>query len=270
MVLLDGRDISAEPPQRRGIALVGQDDSLFPHMTLFDNLAFAMRLRRRDNETTAAKVRDYARVLGIETYLQTRPARLSGGERQRAALARALLSDPRVLLLDEPLAHLDPQLRAHVRRQFRDARCRFAGPAIHVTHDHTEALAIADRLAIMMKGRIVQDGSPQDVYDNPCDVRVARFLGSPPMNLLDDECETTGIRPEHVVIDESSEFRGTVIERESTGADALLSIATGRGMVTARVAAKDLDGAAPGASVGLRLPPQFVRRFDRITGMRIE
>src|SRR5579872_5057100 len=116
-IVLDERDITRIPPQRRRIALVSQDDSLFPHLTIYDNLAFAMRLRKLDRAAIDRSVRDYAELLKIESFLHERPARLSGGERQRAALARALLSAPRVLLLDEPFAHLDPQLRARVRRQ---------------------------------------------------------------------------------------------------------------------------------------------------------
>lgn len=255
-ITLDAREITTLPPHRRRIALVFQDDALFPHMSIERNLAFAGANERR--------VRDVAEALEIAQHLKERPARLSGGERQRAALARAVLSDPRVLLLDEPLAHLDPQLRAHVRRQFAGFRRSFSGPAIHVTHDHAEALAIADRLAIMIDGRIAQYGTPREVYDSPANVRVARFFGSPPMNLLDGEMEITGIRPEHVTFESTSALRGRVIAHEFTGADTFVRIATARGEILARTSGTLTP--QPGEETGIAFAPQHARRFDRITG----
>src|SRR5579864_5367576 len=157
-IVLDGKDVTRVPAERRAVALVSQDDSLFPHLTVYENLAFAMRLQKAGRDAIDRAVREYAQVLDIERHLHVVPSRVSGGERQRIALARALLAKPRALLLDEPFAHLDPQLRVHVRRQFREARRRFPGPVIHVTHDHAEAMAIADRLSVMIAGRIVQCG----------------------------------------------------------------------------------------------------------------
>lgn len=256
-VELDGRDVTALPPQQRRIALVFQDDALFPHMTIAQNLGFS--------GAPASRVRAIAEALEIAAHLGERPARLSGGERQRAALARAVLSDPRVLLLDEPLAHLDPQLRAHVRRQFADFRHQFSGSAIHVTHDHVEALSIADHLAIMIGGRIVQHGTPKEVYDFPSTLSVARFLGSPAMNLLDGEMDVTGIRPEYVKIDDASAFRGRVLAHECTGADTFVRFATPRGELLARISAP-VALPAPGEEAGIALPQAFVRRFNRTTG----
>jgi ABC-type sugar transport system ATPase subunit len=260
---LDGRDVSVLPPQRRGIAMVFQDDALFPHMSVFENLAFGMRVR------DPKRVREMAEALGIAAHLHTRPARLSGGERQRAAIARAVLGDPRVLLLDEPFAHLDPQLRAYVRRQFAEVRGRFPGPAIHVTHDHVEALSIGDRLAIMIDGAIVQVGSPQHVYDSPADVRIARFFGSPPMNLFDGEMEITGIRPERIVFDDRAPLRGVVESRESTGADTFVRVRTARGEAVVRVSGMQRVPAC-GDAVGLDFPEAFVRRFNATTGVLIQ
>jgi ABC-type sugar transport system ATPase subunit len=256
-ITLDGRDITALPAQKRRIAMVFQEDSLFPHLTIRENLAFA--------GADGDRVEQVARALDIAAHLNERPSRLSGGERQRAALARAVLSDPRVLLLDEPFAHLDPQLREHVRRQFTEFRRQFPGAAIHVTHDHVEALAIADRLAIMIDGTLVQHGAPNDVYDFPANVRVARFFGSPAMNLLDGEMEIAGIRPEHVRFEDASAFRGRVVAHEYSGADTFVRIATPRGELLARCSA---TGALPdrGSEIGIDLPAAFVRRFDRTTG----
>lgn len=256
-ISLDGRDITALPPQKRRIAMVFQDDALFPHLTIRENLAFAGAPRDR--------VERVARALDIDAHLNERPARLSGGERQRAALARAVLSDPRVLLLDEPFAHLDPQLREHVRRQFAEFRRQFSGAAIHVTHDHVEALAIADRLAIMIDGEFVQHGTPREVYDFPANVRVARFFGSPAMNLLDGEMEIAGIRPEHVQFQDGAAFRGRVLAHEYNGADTFVRLATPRGELLVRCSGDDTLPAI-GVDAGIHLPEAFVRRFNPTTG----
>jgi ABC-type sugar transport system ATPase subunit len=263
-LLLDGRDLLAVPAARRRVALVFQDDALFPQMTIYENLAFALRIRRTPRTIVDKRVREVASSLAIHEHLHERPARLSGGERQRAALARAVLSDPRVLLLDEPLAHLDPQLRVRVREQFAQFRAAFSGAAIHVTHDHVEALAIADRLAILIDGRIVQYGAPQDVYDFPANVQVARFLGSPPMNVLDGDMQLIGIRAEHVYIDEQSALRGRVLGTQTTGADRFVRIATPLGAIVMRLSAAQYWPGI-GAEVGVVLDERYVRRFDRST-----
>ncbi|HLI96797.1 MAG TPA: ABC transporter ATP-binding protein [Candidatus Baltobacteraceae bacterium] len=265
MLLLDGSDLIAIPPSRRRVALVFQDDALFPQMSIYENLAFALRMRKTPRSAIDGRVREVACALAIDEHLRERPARLSGGERQRAALARAVLSDPRVLLLDEPLAHLDPQLRAHVREQFAGFRTAFSGAAIHVTHDHVEALAIADRLAIMIDGRIVQYGAPQGVYDFPINVRVARFLGSPPMNVIDGDMQLLGIRPEHTYLDANSALRGHVTSMQTTGADRFLRTATTRGEIVLRLPAQQ-SCPAPGEEIGIGFHEDRVRRFDRSTG----
>lgn len=265
-LLLDGRNLLRVPTQQRRVAVVFQDDALFPHMTVYENLAFALRMRRANVHEIDARVRSVANTLEIAAHLKHRPARLSGGERQRAALARAVLSDPRVLLLDEPLAHLDPQLRAHVRRQFIQFRREFSGAAIHVTHDHVEALSMGQRLAIMIEGRIVQTGEPEEVYHSPANVAVARFLGSPPMNLLEGDMEITGIRPEHVRIDPAAQLRGRVLACESSGADFFVQVLTTRGEVIARIAASQVIPPT-GAEIGIAFDERFIRRFDRTTGV---
>jgi ABC-type sugar transport system ATPase subunit len=262
---LDGRDVRAVPAARRRIALVFQDDALFPRMSIYENLAFPMRVRRAPASLIDARVREVAAALAIESHLRERPARLSGGERQRAALARAVLSDPRVLLLDEPFAHLDPQLRAHVREQFARFRESFPGAAIHVTHDHVEALSIADRLAIMMDGRIVQYGAPQDVYDSPACVEIARFLGSPPMNVIDGEMHCIGIRPEHIRIDARATLRGRVVSLQSTGADRFARVQTPRGELIMRLP-EGLRHPAIGEELGVAFDDTRIRRYDRSTG----
>lgn len=268
-IRLDGTDLTNVPSQQRHVALVSQEDSLFPHLSVYDNLAFGMRVQHRSRSFIGERIAGYARALEIDDLLAVRPAKLSGGQRQRAALARALLSDPRVLLLDEPFAHLDPQLRSRVRDRFRDARRLFSGAVIHVTHDHDEAHVIGDRLAIMLDGEIVQSGTPQSVYDAPADVRVARFFGSPPMNLLCGDTEIAGIRPEHVQVRVDGPLQGTIEACETAGADAFLYVRTSRGVVVARIPSTGTLP-APGERAGLVLPAEFVRRFDARSGTLID
>lgn len=264
-IFVDGRDATHVSSERRRVAIVFDQDALFPHLSVWENLAFALHLQRVEKTAIAERIAQTARNLEITSHLKKRPAALSAGERQRASLARAVLSDPRVLLLDEPLAHLEPSLRAQVRRSFEEFSNSFGGAVIHVTHDHGEALTAGDRLAIMIEGKIVQCDKPQRVYDFPATTSVARFFGSPPMNLLDDGTETIGIRPEHVSLENGGALRGRVRSVESTGADAFVRLATQKGELLARVAAV----AAPriGDEIAVTLPDAYVRRFDREAGV---
>ncbi len=261
-VLLHGRSVAALPPQERRMALVFQDDALFGNMTVRGNLRFALRNGHRNHPE---RVEETARALHVAATLDRRPRELSGGERQRASIARALLSDPEVLLLDEPLAHLDPALRRSVRDEVIGVRERFAGPIVYVTHDHAEAMSVGDELAVLIDGRIEDTGDPQRVYDAPGTIRVARFLGDRPMNLLEDGRFFLGIRPERVAIRAGGALSGTVVRAESTGADAYVLVATPRGEVTARVGASQAPRA--GDAVEVDLPEAFVRRFHKESGI---
>ena len=201
-VLLDGASIAARTPQERRVALVFQDDALFGHLSVAGNLRFALR---RGSKASVART---AAALQIEELLERRPRQLSGGERQRAAMARALLSEPTVLLMDEPLAHVDPSLRRSVRDAVLGVRNYFAGPIVYVTHGHAEAMSVADELAVLIDGRIEDGGEPQRVYDAPRTLRVAAFLGDWPMNLLDDGRYVLGIRVERVRIERGGRLAG--------------------------------------------------------------
>jgi ABC-type sugar transport system ATPase subunit len=261
-VRLDGESVVRLPPRKRRIALVFQDDALFGNMTVRQNLRFAQRRGAGD-----AAVSETALALHVHKHLDRRPRQLSGGERQRASIARALLSDPLTLLLDEPLAHLDPSLRRSVRDEVIGVRERFAGPILYVTHDHVEAMSVGDLLAVLIEGRIEDVGEPQRVYDSPRTVAVARFLGERPMNLFSDGDAIVGIRPERVELTGDGGLRGRIVRREATGADAYLEVETARGAIVVRVGAS--REVRRGELVGLDLPARFVRRFDAESGMAI-
>jgi ABC-type sugar transport system ATPase subunit len=262
-VLLDGESVAGKSPQNRRIALVAQDDALFTTMSVRENLCFGLR---RSN-VSRSRVRDTAAALHVERHLDRRPHQLSGGERQRASIARALLSDPIALLLDEPLAHLDPSLRRSVRDEVLGVRQHFAGPILYVTHDHVEAMSVGERIAVLVNGRIEDVGEPQRVYDSPRSVAVARFFGERPMNLVDDEGCTLGIRPECIRITPGGGLHGRVARRESTGPDAYLDVETERGLLTVRV--PSANGARAGERVSLDFPADSLRRFDRLTGIAV-
>jgi ABC-type sugar transport system ATPase subunit len=263
-IRLDGNSIVDLPPQERRIALLFQDDALFPTMTVRQNLQFALRHRSRTNDVVLAET---ATALHFARHLDRRPRELSGGERQRASLARALLSDPVALLLDEPLAHLDPSLRRSVRDEVIGVRERFAGPILYVTHDHVEAMSVGDELAVLIDGRIQDAGAPQRVYDSPATIGVAGFLGERPMNLLPDQNAIVGIRPEFVRFAADGALRGRIVRRESTGADAYLDVETERGTIVVRTSASSHE--RPGQLVTLEFQPQFTRHFDRTTGTAV-
>jgi ABC-type sugar transport system ATPase subunit len=245
--------------------LVFQDDALFTNMSVRENLRFAIR---DASASDGDRVTSTAVALHVAEHLDRRPRHLSGGERQRASIARALLSDPIALLLDEPLAHLDPSLRRSVRDEVIGLRQRFAGPILYVTHDHVEAMSVGDDLAVLVEGRIEDVGEPQRVYDAPRTLTVARFLGERPMNLFEDGASIVGIRPEHVRLVANGTLRGRVARREPTGADAYLEVETPRGVLVVRVSAA--DGARPGDLVGVELPAPFLRHFDGASGIAVQ
>jgi multiple sugar transport system ATP-binding protein len=179
------RDVTAMPPGRRDVAMVFQDYALFPHMNVRDNIAYPLRIKRVDRRTRHAKAAETAAALGLEALLERRPAQLSGGQQQRAALARAMAYTPQAFLLDEPLSNLDARLRLEARTFLKRLQRELGVTTVFVTHDQAEALALADRIAVMDGGRIRQVGTPVDVFRRPANTFVAGFIGSTPMNLID-------------------------------------------------------------------------------------
>jgi multiple sugar transport system ATP-binding protein len=188
-VSIDGQVVNHVPAKTRDIAMVFQSYALYPHMTVYDNLAFGLRRRDIEQAEIARRVRAAAAKLELTELLQRKPHALSGGQRQRVALGRAIVRDPKVFLFDEPLSNLDAALRVSTRNELIKQQQEIGTTSIYVTHDQVEAMTMGDRICIMNQGRVVQIGRPLDVYRNPADTFVARFLGNPPMNLLPGRLE---------------------------------------------------------------------------------
>ena len=186
-VLLDGEDITDRDPGERDVAMVFQSYALYPHMSVFENIAFPLRMIATPKDDIDRGVRDAAAKVHIDHLLARRPGQLSGGQQQRCALARAIVRKPRLFLLDEPLSNLDAKLRLETRVELRKLQRALGVTTVYVTHDQEEAMTIADRVAVFMEGRIVQIGRPQDIFARPATAIVAGFIGSPPMNLLPAE-----------------------------------------------------------------------------------
>jgi multiple sugar transport system ATP-binding protein len=186
-VLIDGRDVTRVPPAERDIAMVFQSYALYPHMTVFENLAFALRIRKLPEAEIRARVEEVARSLAIDTYLDRRPRALSGGQRQRVAIGRAVVRSPKVFLFDEPLSNLDAKLRGDMRREIARIHQASRTTSMYVTHDQVEAMTLADRIVVLKDGALQQVGTPLEIYDAPANRFVAGFFGTPSMNFLDAE-----------------------------------------------------------------------------------
>jgi ABC-type sugar transport system ATPase subunit len=302
-VVLDGQTIDDWPPKDRDVALMFQEHTLFPHMTVAENLGFGLRLRRVDHRDARGRMADAAAALGLEQLLGRYPDQLSGGERQRVALGRALVRRPRLLLLDEPLSSVDAQLRAQLRVEISRTCKKLGGIVILVTHDQMEAMAIADRIAVMLRGRIEQIGDPGSVYERPANRFVGEFIGVHGMNLFEGHLQgvgrdvqfvhpeftvtlpeawhnrvarsaspavTLGVRPESLSPvsspegDRGQSIRSTVEMIERIGAQVFVHFSLKGQSCTAVV-----DGRAvpkPGDVLAFRIDPAAVRFFDAVTG----
>jgi multiple sugar transport system ATP-binding protein len=248
-VRIGDRDVSDLPPRDRQIAMVFQSYAVFPHMKVYDNIAFGLRMRKKPKAEVERRVKEGAALLQLEPFLDRYPAQLSGGQRQRVAVARAIVTDAPVLLMDEPLSNLDALLRLHARAELKRLHGEVKRTTVYVTHDQIEALSMGDRIAVMREGQIVQLDTPSALYDRPADVFVGSFIGSPPMNFLkcrarngtavgdafevpgppgmDGKEMLLGIRPENIRTGEGP-FRGRVLVVEPLGSHALLTVMVGK------------------------------------------
>ena len=277
-IVIGDADATGLPPQARDLAMVFQSYALYPHMSVRDNLAYGLKVRRLDQAVVAQRVADVAAALDISALLQRRPAQLSGGQRQRVALGRAMVRQPKAFLLDEPLSNLDPALRAQARAELRRLHRRLGVTVVYVTHDQEEAMTLGGRIAVMRDGAIEQVAPPLDVYARPANMFVARFIGAPPMNLIPATLvgidapagAVAGIRPQDVVLGASGQLQAVVDLVEPRGHDHLLHLrldASGVPPLLAVVA----GGAPPalGAGVLLTLPRERLHLFDGRTGTRL-
>ena len=191
-LIIDGKVVNDVEPKDRDIAMVFQSYALYPHMTVYDNMAFPLKLRKVDKEEIDRRVREAAEILDITQYLERKPKNLSGGQRQRVAIGRAIVREPKVLLMDEPLSNLDAKLRNQMRAEIIKLRQKIKSTFLYVTHDQTEAMTLGDRIVIMRDGFIQQIGTPQDLFDKPANLFVAGFIGMPQMNFFDAELLNEG------------------------------------------------------------------------------
>src|SRR5262245_2093296 len=241
-ISIDGRNVTAEPPAKRGLAMVFQSYALYPHMSVYNNIAFPLKMAGEDKTAIDKKVRDAARVLNLTNYLERRPGQLSGGQRQRVAIGRAIVRQPKAFLFDEPLSNLDAALRGTMRLEISELHHQLATTMIYVTHDQIEAMTMADKIVVLNAGNIEQVGSPLELYRSPRNLFVAGFIGSPKMNLIGGSAAarvnaaTIGIRPEHVNLSKTSgDWKGTVGVAEHLGSDTFLHVHADQvGLITVR------------------------------------
>jgi len=290
-LLFDDRDVTSVSPQGRNLGMVFQDYAIYPHLTVEENIRFPLDIARIPRATALESVYSTAELVGVADLLKRRPHQLSGGQRQRVALARALVKRPGALLLDEPLSNLDAHLRVQTRAEIRRLQSELKITTILVTHDQSEALAIADRVAVMDAGRIAALADPATMYARPPTLNAAKFIGSPQMNLWDlaeagsgfargalvdlvgsnvgSSPYIVGLRPEHAVVDAGG-APGEIVLREVLGRDVLLHVRTGDSLVRVMVAAEAADGLYAGQRVHLSSSLANWHAYDRDTGSRIE
>jgi len=281
-ISIGGVDVTELPPRARPIAMVFQSYALYPHMTTFNNISFPLKAHGNMTKTMIKEKVDWAAsILGIEQLLERKPRQLSGGERQRVALARALVKEPKVLLLDEPLSNLDAKLRASARDELQRFQRRLGITTIFVTHDQIEALGMGDRIIVMSKGKVMQIGTPQEVYHRSANTFVATFLGSPGMNLIKQESHLLGFRPEQFVPQEIAEnkedlhlFPFTVTRVEYLGAGqeiyGRINGDNEENRVISSLSSEISVKLEPGNTYTFAVRKQQLRYFDMETGERIE
>ncbi len=277
-ITLGGRDVTGLPSAKRGIAMVFQSYALFPHLTVGQNITFGLSVRGESRKVQAEKLARVAPQLGLEALLDRRPSQLSGGQQQRVALGRALIAEAPICLLDEPLSNLDASLRAEMRSEIRALQRRLGITMIFVTHDQTEAMSMADRVALLRDGRLEQFDTPEALYSRPASTFVAGFIGAPPMNLMTvadlgaqaahlPQDLRAGLRPEDITLGGSG-LPGRVVTVEYFGADSILSVDIGGPQIAVRLQGRPALG--PGGTVHLGWPADALHLFDATTGMRRE
>jgi multiple sugar transport system ATP-binding protein len=284
------RVVNDLPSKDRDIAMVFQNYALYPHMSVRDNMAFSLKLRRAERSEIDRRVRDAATILGLTPLLDRLPRQLSGGQRQRVAMGRAIVRSPQVFLMDEPLSNLDAKLRVQMRSEIKELHQRLKTTTIYVTHDQIEAMTMADRVVIMRDGAVEQIGRPLDLYDHPANLFVAGFIGSPAMNLIEGRIDDAtfyddggevwpigraptgatrsvlGIRPEHFRLD-SAGLPFEVLLVEPTGSETQVLVRRGGQQIVCLL--RERATARPGDVLHLTYGPEQAHTFSKETGLRI-
>ncbi len=271
-IAIGDRVVNNLEPKDRDIAMVFQNYALYPHMSVFDNMAYGLRIRGLSSKDIEEKVNNAAAILELKKFLDRKPRALSGGQRQRVAMGRAIVREPAVFLFDEPLSNLDAKLRVTMRGELQALHRRLGTTSLFVTHDQVEAMTLAQRMIVMNAGRAEQIGAPLEVYAKPATTFVAGFIGSPPMNLIPKDGKLLGVRPEHLEPCAASEALLTIDVDliEPLGADIIVYGHIGDG-VSARVAARlPADAKAVAGKLAVRYAPQNVHWFDPASGKRID
>ena len=296
-IILDGKDVATLDPSARDIAMVFQNYALYPHFTVFDNMAYALRIRGLPRNDIERRVDEAAAMLGLSELLARKPRQLSGGQRQRVAMGRAIVRSPKLFLFDEPLSNLDAKLRVQMRAEIRRLQRRLGVTSLYVTHDQIEAMTLGDRLLVLHQGRPAQVATPMEVFERPADIYVAGFIGAPAMNFLPGELVeqgtaarleagplvhfadgkrpgangrklTLGVRPEHLTIGES-QLVIHVDLIEPLGSETLVHghlAPPEKTPMTVKV-----NGRAPaGETIPVAIQPAFLHVFDRETGLRLD
>jgi len=287
-IAIGARVVNTLRPKERDIAMVFQNYALYPHMTVYDNMAFSLRLAGVAKDEAEQRVADASQILGLNDYLQRYPRQLSGGQRQRVAMGRAIVRKPQVFLFDEPLSNLDAKLRVAMRTEIKALHQRLTTTSVYVTHDQIEAMTMADKIVVMNAGRVEQIGSPLELYDDPANLFVAGFIGSPAMNFLKGRLNgaavavgngislpvktklesgrdvLVGVRPEHLAV-AADGVAAEVVIVEPTGADTQIFCKLAGTAVTAVV--RERHEFRPGESI--RLKPQLTYLFDPSSGARL-
>ncbi|MEE4120774.1 MAG: ABC transporter ATP-binding protein [Paracoccaceae bacterium] len=288
-ILIGDRVVNDLEPKDRDVAMVFQSYGLYPHLDVFENIRFPLKVRKIDPASHEERVMRAARMVELEPFMHRRPAELSGGQRQRVALARAIVREPNVFLMDEPLSNLDAKLRVSTRAQIKNLSHELQVTTVYVTHDQIEAMTLADRVVVMKQGIVQQVGTPTDIYDNPANTFVAGFIGSPAMNLMDGTLDagtfradgveiaglsgpngkvTLGFRAEDAdVTDERGEIGAPIYTLELLGDATMITVRAGGALVS--VKAHKEHRARIGETAHLSVPARICHLFDIDTGERI-
>jgi sn-glycerol 3-phosphate transport system ATP-binding protein len=282
-VWIDGRDVTHVDASRRGVSMVFQSYALFPHLNVRENILFGLKVRRVPRDEQARRLSTAAGMVGLSDLLDRKPAQLSGGQRQRVALARSIVADQPVCLMDEPLSNLDAKLRAEMRDEICSLQRKLGLTMIYVTHDQTEAMSMADQVVLLNAGRVEQTAAPADLYESPATVFAARFLGLPPMNILPvaqlrkHQCSglepngveddwLVGVRPEHLVLGDTG-LPMTVSAIDYMGAESILRLSHDGNTTMARVAGR--SRVKPGEKLHVSWLSHHVQVFDNTGSKRV-